>query len=102
MTFNHEGHEVRTKNGKIVSSFVLFVTFVVRSLFLIWLRLWRAVAFASFAGDSCLTAADGADFLGDIDGHRTPGDTAAAADTTRGSELVNPGRKLVCQPLPVA
>src|SRR6266508_4752012 len=42
------------------------------------------------------------DLLGEVDPHRTPGDAAPAADASGGSELVDPGRQLVREPLPVA
>ena len=45
---------------------------------------------------------DGGRLLGEVDPHRAPGDAAAAADATRGVELVPPGRQLVGQPLAVA
>ncbi len=44
---------------------------------------------------------DSADLLGDIDGYGTPGNTAAASDTTRSLKLVDPRREFVSHPLPV-
>src|SRR5674476_973217 len=44
---------------------------------------------------------DGPDFLGEVDAHGAPGDTASAAHTTRTTELVDPGGQLVGQPLAV-
>src|SRR6266540_1282854 len=49
-----------------------------------------------------LDRTDRGDLLGEVDPHRTPGDAAPAADTSGGSELVDPGRQLVREPLPVA
>src|SRR4051812_49871324 len=40
--------------------------------------------------------------LGDVDGHRAPGDTAPAAHATGGPELVDPGRELLGHPLAIA
>src|SRR5579859_621801 len=41
------------------------------------------------------------DFLGQVDADGTPGDAAAAADTSRAAELVYPRSQLVREPLPV-
>jgi len=38
--------------------------------------------------------AEGVDFLGEIDAHRTPGDTAPATDTSRHAELIDPSNPL--------
>src|SRR5271157_3040726 len=40
--------------------------------------------------------------LGNIDPHRTPGNTTAAANTSRTAELVDPRSQFVGHPLPVA
>src|SRR5262245_42833023 len=44
----------------------------------------------------------GPDFLGNIDSHRTPGDTAPAAYAARGAEFVDRGSYLVSQPLAIS
>src|ERR1019366_1126800 len=49
-----------------------------------------------------LGAADGSDFLRDVDPDRAPGDAAPAPDAARGAELIDPARELVSQPLPIA
>jgi hypothetical protein len=44
----------------------------------------------------------GANFLGDINCYRAPGDAAATPDATGGAKLVDPGRQFVCHPLMIA
>src|SRR6516162_3733943 len=41
------------------------------------------------------------DLLGNIDSHRTPGDTAPTADATRSAKLVYPRSHFVSQPLAI-
>src|SRR5262245_57051115 len=44
----------------------------------------------------------GPDFLGNVDSHRAPGDTAPTAYAARGAELVDPGSYFVSQPLAIS
>src|SRR5262245_7168358 len=45
---------------------------------------------------------DSADFFCNVDADRAPCDAAAAPDTARNIKLVDPGRQLVCHPLPIS
>src|SRR5215472_10935915 len=55
------------------------------------------------SSDSIMSRAPyGLNFLGNIDPHRTPGDTAPTAYAARGAELVDPGSYFVRQPLAVS
>src|SRR3990170_6623912 len=57
---------------------------------------------ARSTGRGPLAGADGPHLFCNVDPHRAPGDASPAPDTTRGAELVNPGRYLVRHPLAVS